>query len=199
VKTLKKRNSPKDTKTAILDAAQSIIQTCGANGISYQHISDIVNIRKASIHYHFPTKDKLIEELVRRYSLNFLTLVDKFMDSPIPAATKLRKYVELFEKTLQDAPGMKVCLCGMLGAELVSLGSPTVLLLRDFYRENVNRLERILEEGRTTGSLSFSGDGKSLGVLVFSLLEGAMVIARTDGGVGQFRSVKNQLLRLLKM
>ena len=107
--------------------------------------------------------------------------------------------MELFEKTLQDKPGMKVCLCGMLGAELASLGSPTVVLLRRFYWENVDRLARILEEGRSAGSLSFAGDSKTLGVLVFSLLEGTMIIARTDRGVSQFRAVKNQLLKLLKI
>jgi hypothetical protein len=43
----------KDTRTAIMDAAQDLIQRMGANAMSYQHISDAVGIRKASIHYHF--------------------------------------------------------------------------------------------------------------------------------------------------
>ena len=195
---MQRKRANKDTKTAILDAAQSIIQTHGANGISYQHISEIVKIRKASIHYHFPTKDKLIEDLVRRYSLNFMDLVDEILDAPISAPAKLKKYIDLFEKTLADKSGMKVCLCGMLGAELASLGSPAVDLLRHFYWDNVDRLARILEEGRTAGSLNFSGDAKTLGTLIFSLLEGAMILARADGGVSQFRALKNQLMKLLR-
>ncbi|MBI3594926.1 MAG: TetR/AcrR family transcriptional regulator [Nitrospirae bacterium] len=187
----------KDTKEAILDAAQSIIQSCGANGISYQHISDIVNIRKASIHYHFPTKDRLIEALVRRYSPKFLKCVDDLILLPVSARIKLKKYIELFEKTLQDEPGMKVCLCGMLSAELASMGNPTVLLLRRFYRENIGRLSQILDEGNSSGSLSFTGDSAILGALILSLLEGAMIVSRTEGGVPQFKAVKNQLLRLL--
>jgi TetR/AcrR family transcriptional regulator, transcriptional repressor for nem operon len=92
---------------------------------------------------------------------------------------------------------MKVCLCGMLSAEIASLPSPTVTLLHQFYQDNIDRLARILEEGTTAGSLTFSGDSRTLGALVLSLLEGAMIISRTEGGVAQFRAVKNQLLRLL--
>lgn len=197
--TLKQKTSNKDTREAILDAAESIIQTYGANGISYQTISDIVQIRKASIHYHFPTKEKLIEDLVRRYSLRFLALVDAFVESPLSAPTKLERYIALFEQTLEDRSGMKVCLCGMLGAELASLGSPTVKILRNFYSENIDRLARILEEGRKAGSLKFSGDAEALGGLIFSLLEGAMIIARAADGVDQFRSIRKQLLKIIKV
>jgi len=194
---VKRTQATRDTRTEILDAAQSIIQTHGANGISYQHISDLVKIRKASIHYHFPTKDKLIEELVRRYSRDFLDLVDQILHAPTSAPTKLKRYIDLFEKTLADKSGMKVCLCGILGAELASLGNPAVRLLRRFYWDNVDRLARILEAGRAAGALKFAGDGKTLGTLIFSLLEGAMILARADGGVNQFRALKNQLLKLL--
>jgi TetR/AcrR family transcriptional repressor of nem operon len=92
---------------------------------------------------------------------------------------------------------MKVCLCGMLSAEIASLQGPTVTLLHEFYQENIDRLTRILEEGRTAGTLSFSGSSRTLGALVLSLLEGAMIISRTEGGVSQFRAIKNQLFKLI--
>ncbi len=186
-----------DTKTAILDAAQALLQTRGANGISYQHISDSVKIRKASIHYHFPTKHKLIEAVLRRYCVNFLGLVDAIIASDDPAPVKLRKYIGLFDRTLRNGAGQKVCLCGMLGAEFASLRSPTVTLLQRFYRENALRLEKIFEEGRKRGMLRFDGEAKTMGMLVFSLLEGAMLLARADGGVRRFRRLTGQLLRLI--
>ena len=60
-----------DTKTAIMDAAQELIQRGGVNAMSYQHISDAIGIRKASIHHHFPTKDSLIEAVLQRYAVYF--------------------------------------------------------------------------------------------------------------------------------
>lgn len=186
-----------DTRTAILDAAQELIQTAGANGISYRHISDVVKIRKASIHYHFPTKEKLIEEVIRRYRVRFLGLVDGIMASTDPAPTKLRRYIGLFETTLRHGRGVKVCLCGMLGAELASLGSPAAAQLRRFYRENAERLARILDEGREAATLQFTGDVQTVGMLVFSLLEGGMMVARAHGGIKQFRRLGDQVPKLL--
>ena len=55
-----------DTKTAILDAAQALIQRGGANAMSYQHISQAIGIRKASIHHHFATKEALLEAVIQR-------------------------------------------------------------------------------------------------------------------------------------
>lgn len=187
----------RDTRTAILDAAQELIQTHGANGMSYQSISRVVKIRKASIHYHFPSKDKLIEEVIRRYSGEFLGLVDGILVSSDSAPGKLRRYIGLFETTLRSGAGRRVCLCGMLGAELASLGNPAVLLLRRFYRGNAKRLARILEDGRKTRTLSFDGDPETMGELIFSFLEGAMPVARADGGVKGFGRLTGQLLRNL--
>ena len=55
-----------DTRTKILDVAEELIQRVNVNAMNYKHSSDAVGIRKASIHYHFPKKDDLADELLRR-------------------------------------------------------------------------------------------------------------------------------------
>ncbi|MGB3614724.1 MAG: TetR/AcrR family transcriptional regulator, partial [Elainellaceae cyanobacterium] len=56
-----------NTKTQILDVAQDLVQRLGVNGMSYKDISEIVGIRKASVHTHFPKKDDLLLTLLERY------------------------------------------------------------------------------------------------------------------------------------
>jgi TetR/AcrR family transcriptional repressor of nem operon len=187
-----------ETRTKILDAAQDLIQRWGANGMSYQHISDAVGIRKPSIHYHFPTKEDLIQALVDRYSEYFLARVDHIMEGDGSAKEKLDRYVALFEATLRAGSKDKACLCGMLGAELASLGDEAVAKIRYFYEENELRLARILEEGRTSREFRFTGDSRATAALIFSLLEGAVLIARAQDGVKQFRGIGRQLMLLLK-
>lgn len=186
-----------ETKTKILDAAQDLIQRWGANGISYQHISDAVGIRKPSIHYYFPTKEDLIEALLDRYSEYFLKMVDQIIESEYSAKRRLQRYVALFEATLRAGSRDKACLCGMLGAELASLGDDSASKIRYFYEENENRLARILEDGRKSQEFRFEGDSRATATLIFSLLEGAVLIARAQDGVKQFRGVAQQLLSLL--
>ena len=55
------------TSDDILASARTLIMNGGYNGFSYADISEIVGIRKASIHHHFPSKVDLVRELVKRY------------------------------------------------------------------------------------------------------------------------------------
>ncbi|NJL84077.1 MAG: TetR/AcrR family transcriptional regulator [Chloroflexaceae bacterium] len=189
---------PADTKTFILDTAQELIQRFGINGMSYQDISEVVGIRKASIHTHFRTKDDLVAALLDRYTDEFLGLVDGIISSEAAAAVKLRQYCDLFAANLRDGNQDKACLCGMLGAELETLNSQVVERVQDFLTENEARLLTILEEGRQNGSFLFPGSSDAMAKLIFSLLEGASLMTRAKGGLPQFQAIAEQLLTLLK-
>jgi TetR/AcrR family transcriptional regulator, transcriptional repressor for nem operon len=187
-----------DTKTAIMDTAQELIQRGGVNAMSYQHISDAIGIRKASIHHHFPTKDSLIEAVLQRYAVYFFRLVDGIFESKLDPAAKLRKYAGLFEATLCDGKKDKACLFGMLGAELSTLGSPSAAGVRKFYRDNEARLARVLEEGWEKGQFHFKGEAKVVAAMIFALLEGGALIARAEGGHKRLHTMVEQSMKLLQ-
>ncbi|WP_026735458.1 TetR/AcrR family transcriptional regulator [Fischerella sp. PCC 9605] len=186
-----------NTRTQILDTAQELIQRLGVNAMSYQDISVAVGIRKASIHHHFPTKDDLLAALLDRYNDYFLRLVDSIIAMPIPADEKLRRYCALFEATLNSGNQDKACLYGMVGAELATLKNPLIERVAAFYRDNEERLVAILDEGRKTGVFGFAGDVKAMATLIFSLLEGGILIVRASGGVEQYQAVIEQLMQLV--
>jgi TetR/AcrR family transcriptional repressor of nem operon len=188
----------KDTKTAIMDTAQELIQRRGANAMSYQDISEAVGIRKASIHHHFPTKDDLIEAVIERYAEYAFGLMDGIFASKLDPAAKLRNYAALFEATLSDGKRDKVCPFAMLGAELATLNSPAAARVRRFYEENDARLARVLEEGREKGQFRFKGDPKRVAAMFFALLEGGMLIARAEGGPKRLHALAEQALKLLQ-
>ena len=60
-----------ETAGQILDLAETLIQTRGYSAFSYQDIADSLGIRKASIHYHFPSKADLGVAVVDRYVARF--------------------------------------------------------------------------------------------------------------------------------
>jgi TetR/AcrR family transcriptional repressor of nem operon len=57
-----------NTADEILDLAETLIQARGCNAFSYQDIADKLGIRKASIHYHFPSKSDLGISVIERYT-----------------------------------------------------------------------------------------------------------------------------------
>jgi TetR/AcrR family transcriptional regulator, transcriptional repressor for nem operon len=188
----------KDTRTAIMDAAQELIQRGGANAMSYQDVSDAVGIRKASIHHHFPTKDDLIAAVIERFAEYVFGLMDGIFQSKLDPAAKLRRYAALFEATLSEGKRDKVCLFAILGAELSSLDSPATARVRRFYHENELRLARVLEEGREKGQFHFKGDARRVAAMFFALLEGGALIARAEGGPARLHAMSEQALKLLQ-
>ncbi len=51
----------------IMDAAEPRMRGAGFNGFSFREIADDVGIQSSSVHYHFPTKEKLAAAVVHRY------------------------------------------------------------------------------------------------------------------------------------
>ena len=85
----------------------------------------------------------------------------------------------------------------MLAAELLSLEAENVEQVRGFFRENHWFIEQILNEGRSDGSLAFPGETAAMARLVFSTLEGALLVARCEGGARSMETMLESLLVLM--
>jgi TetR/AcrR family transcriptional repressor of nem operon len=48
-----------DTRTAILDVAERLVQARGFNGFSYADIAGELGLTRAALHYHFSGKAEL--------------------------------------------------------------------------------------------------------------------------------------------
>ena len=187
-----------NTRSQILDTAQELIQRRGANAMSYADISEKVGIRKASIHYYFPSKEDLIINLLDRYNKQFCQLVDQIMASSESSATKLNRYSSLFVATLSSGDQDKACLCGILSAELKTLNPTVVDRITQFYRDNENYIEEILNSGIKSGEFLFAGTPRTMAKLIFSLLEGDLLVARAEGGVPRIQATIGQMMALIK-
>ena len=60
------------TQTLLLDLGEAAMMQRGFDGFSYADIARDAGIRKASIHYHFPTKQDLGLAVLHRYSQRLL-------------------------------------------------------------------------------------------------------------------------------
>ena len=181
-----------DTSQRILDVAERLVQTRGFNGFSYADIAQALEVTKASLHYHFPAKADLGARLIERYERNFAAALEAIDLEAKRPRDKLRRYVAIYEGVLQQD---RMCLCGMLAAEFGTLPGAMRAEMRRFFDENERWLAGVLQQGKRDKTLRFTGPAVEVARALLDTLEGAMMIARTYGDVGRFRSVSERLLK----
>ena len=185
------RSRTADTAQRTLDVAERLVQTRGYNAFSYADIAAELHISTASLHYHFPTKAALGEALITRYATRFAAALDAIDRDLVDAQAKLRAYVEIYTGVLADD---RMCLCGTLAAEYATLPTAMADSITRFFQSNETWLTRVLEEGKADGSLSPDLAAAEAAQTILSALEGAMLIARTYGGVARFETSAKHLL-----
>jgi TetR/AcrR family transcriptional repressor of nem operon len=179
------------TSQRILDIAERLVQTRGFNGFSYADIAAALTLTKASLHYHFPTKAELGKRLIERYEAGFMKALEEIERATPDARDRLRRYAKIYADVLRND---RMCLCGMLAAEYATLPKPMKEEMRHFFDENERWLVRVLEEGRTAGSLRFTGPALDVARALVGSLEGAMMIARSYGEVARLETVADRLI-----
>ena len=180
-----------DTAQRILDIAERLVQTRGFNGFSYADIASALTVTKASLHYHFPTKAALGKRLIERYEGTFLKALEEIDRTSPDARDKLRRYAKIYADVLRNN---RMCLCGMLAAEYATLPKPMQEEMRHFFDENERWLTAVLEQGRESGRLRFTGSALDVARALVGSLEGAMMLARSYGEVARFEAVADRLL-----
>ncbi len=190
------KNNNSSTAERILDIAQDLLQRQGFNGFSYQDIAERVKIRKASIHYHFPSKGDLVVSLCARYVDQFLERLHQLDRKHDACLTRLREFTLIYSRIIKDKE--KLCPVTMLSAEVEALPVLAREHLQRFIRETERWLGQTLEQGKRAHELQFSGSFQSQSRIILATLQGAMLVARASGDRGHFQGVADDLLRQLQ-
>ena len=180
-----------DTATRILDVAERLAQMRGFNGFSYADIAAELGITKASLHYHFATKADLGEALIGRYAARFREALAAIDASTSAAPARLRGYADLYVDVFRN---QRMCLCGMLAAEYSTLPDTMQAAVVSFFDQNEAWLSDVLEQGRSDGSLQFTGSSRDVARMIISCLEGAMLVARPYGDIPRFQDAAASLI-----
>lgn len=183
------------TAGRILDLAEGLIQRRGYEAYSYADIAEALQIRKASIHYHFPSKGELTRAVAARYRAGFAaTLAGLDTEYPDPSA-RLMRYVRLFRDALRD--GDHMCLYGMLASDSATLPESVRAEVNGFFADQEAWLARLLGEGRSAEVFQFEGKPEGAASALLAGLEGAMLVARSRRDVKYFAAVALRLVASL--
>ena len=170
--------SPKAAEIA--NYAQALLEAGGYNSFSYANIATQVNISKASIHHHFPSKAELVRVVVSRYrqqALQGLELMERHQPDALSA---LKAYADYWSGCILGQTS-SFCVCAMLAAELPSIPDIVAVEVQGHFRDLSVWLTRILEAGQQAGQFNLTRAAETEAKSFMADIHGAMVAARGFG------------------
>ncbi|ANN72654.1 TetR/AcrR family transcriptional regulator [Bordetella bronchialis] len=188
--------SSSTTYDEILRCARGLIIAGGYNGFSYADISEVVGIRKASIHHHFPSKVDLVRTLLERYreeAETGIAALQRYHPDPVD---QLRAYIGYWAQCIGD-PTSAFCVCALLASQMPVLPPELVVEVRAHFRRLSAWLASVLEEGAKQGKLALSDNAANEAEVFMAAVHGAMLSARAYGDEKVFTVVTEPLVQRL--
>lgn len=185
----------RDTKNEILKLARDLVQSRGYSAFSYKDLADGLGIRKASIHYHYPTKDDLGTALLETYREKVLEWAHSPKVSEAPPEKKLDYLFQVYRDIV--VTGEKICPSGMFSSEWSNLSDGLRDKLQELMGEHRRWLVKVIRNGRESGAFASQGDPVDLARLVFCGIQGAVQISRVQASPALYDTVARQLRALV--
>lgn len=190
-------NKLSNTAEQILSCARTLIVAGGYNGFSYADIADVVGIRKASIHHHFPNKVDLVRALVVQHRQATEEGIAKLQQAIADPVEQLRAYVQYWAKCIEDMSA-PFCVCALLAGELPILPEEVAVEVRSYFRFLSAWMASVLERGMQHGTIQRMYAPQTEAEIFMATIHGAMLSARAYGDATTFGTIANsQLSRYL--
>jgi TetR/AcrR family transcriptional regulator, transcriptional repressor for nem operon len=183
-----------ETSNRILQTAKTLISDRGYSAFSYADISEAVQISKASIHHHFPTKANLVVSVLQAHREKLIQASEMLTQQVEDPLARLKAYVQHWEGCIR---GKKepFCIAALLAAELPSLPEEVRFEIEQHFLELSGWIRKTLEEGISKRSLKLQGSPEDEAQAFMALVHGAMLSARALGKADVFQAVTNTALQ----
>jgi TetR/AcrR family transcriptional repressor of nem operon len=182
-----------DTKKQIIDTAENLLLDRGYHGFSYRDISRALNIKNASIHYHFPQKTDLGVAIIQRATKRFEKWARLMESQEISYSEQLTNYCLIFKKFVDH--GQQICLGGALETDFKTLPQEMQKETRLFITTLHRWLENLLSQGKKKGEFKFTGLPPDHASLISCSLQGAIQNVRVTTP-SYFDSAMKEIMRI---
>ena len=181
----------------IIARTNELLASGGYNGFSYADIAELVDVRKASIHHHFPAKADLVKATValhRDATRRGLASLDAAKADPFERLVAYCRYwAECIEKSSPP-----ICICALLAAELPAVPAEVASEVQGHFKDLHAWIASTLEAGRSSGSLRLTDSPSAEASVFMASIHGAMLSARAAGDASLFWTIANLSAERLK-
>ncbi|MCX2744486.1 TetR/AcrR family transcriptional regulator [Mangrovivirga sp. M17] len=176
-----------NTKLKILELGDDFLRSRGFNSFSFKDISDELGLKKAAVHYHYPTKEDLGNEIINKAKERLKSFIASVDGTEKNEWQKLSDFLEFYAEYLQEE---HICLIGSVGAEFYTLPDTMQENAKQFIASAVGWLTDLLELGKNKGIFQFNGEPDARALMILSNMSGGLLLARMFGD-DQFSKIIN--------
>jgi AcrR family transcriptional regulator len=189
--------NPEATRQLIVEKAISLFNTQGYRATSLSDITTASGLTKGAIYGNFKDKDEVAEASFE-YAVEVVTAdLRKRIRSAANAPLKLREIVNYYEEYIKHPPIAGGCpiINTCIEADdnypqLRSRAVESVAVLRD-------SIVKIIDRGIQEGQIKTGTKSEEIGLLIFTSVQGAIILSRVEGNQHSYRVVKSYLTSMI--
>lgn len=183
-----------EMKEQIIIEANTLLVEKGFNAFSYKTITEKIDIKTSSIHYHFPTKSDLGIAIIQKHQQAFEQTIAKTNEK-----TPLEKIGKLFLYYKRLVAEQKVCIVGALTSDINTLDEPLRQELLTFSNAIVNWTTSILQDGQTQKVFKQLPNSQLKAKQIIASLMAMVQFARIEKNKTDFELMTKMILDELKI
>lgn len=169
----------------IIRRANELLASGGYNGFSYADIAELVDVRKASIHHHFPAKVDLVKATVAQHREATRRGLRALDESTPDAFARLLAYSRYWADCIQ-ASNPPICICALLAAELPAVPAEIADEVKVHFNDLHAWIGRTLMQGVEQGNMRLNDTPTAEASVFMASIHGAMLSARATGNASVF-------------
>ncbi|GAA0485172.1 TetR/AcrR family transcriptional regulator [Parasphingorhabdus litoris] len=150
-----------------MDIAERGYRQGGFAGLSFRDIAAALDMKSASVHYHFPHKEDLGKAVVERYTENLLDSLGAPDAASDSVKNRLARLVGAYRAAY--AEGESSCLCAVLGSVSPQLPPAVQEAVNNYFTRLMTWTETALAEAMPSTNLNAAH--------IISALQGAMILS----------------------
>jgi len=172
----------------IMARTNELLAVGGYSGFSYADIAELVNVKKASIHHHFPAKADLVKATVARHREAMrrgLESLDQLAADPLE---RLVAYARHWAQCIRES-SPPICICALLAGEMPALPSEVADEVRGHFNDLQAWLALTMEQGASRGTVRLTDSVAAEASTFMASIHGAMLGARVSGDAEAFWAI----------
>lgn len=172
----------------IIQRTNELLAVGGYNGFSYADLAELVQVRKASIHHHFPGKADLVKATIaahRDATRRGLQALDEAYPDPLE---RLVAYSRFWAECVEHA-NPPICICALLAAELPAVPDEVAAQVKAHFADLHTWVAATMEEGVSLRAMRLTDTPTTEAGIFVASIHGAMLTARAAGEPSIFGTI----------